>query len=93
MHFTINGAGICIYSAWVWVCISHVRYTALTDSGAEEHLHQTLVLRCLLNRVTEKILLINYTEGLDGAEEVQMYFCSALMYFPGLVIFYFILFL
>lgn len=34
-----------------------------------------------------KIHLINYTEGLVGVEEVQMYFCSALKYFPGLVIF------
>lgn len=86
MHFTINGVGICIYSAWVWVCISRVRGTALTHSGAEEHLHETLVLRRLLNRVTEKIRLINYTEGLVGAGEVQMYFCSALKYFPGLVV-------
>lgn len=29
------------------------------------------MLRCLLNRVTEKIRLINYTEGLVGAGEVQ----------------------
>lgn len=33
----------------------------------------------------EKIHLINYTEGLVGARRVQMCFCSAFEYFPGLV--------